>query len=68
MQKGKRQYRNMSDEQRQTLSNINKGKKLSQETKNKISKSMQEYWSQLDWAPTTDYRTGNNNGENTSTM
>lgn len=68
MTNGKRMYRNMSDEQKQKLSNINKGKVLSQSTRDKISKSMQDYWSRLDWAPTTDYNTGKNNGENTSTL
>ena len=48
----KRIYRNdMSQSQKDKLSYINKGKKLSQSTKDKISKSLIKYWSRLPMKP-----------------
>lgn len=48
----KRIYRNdMSQSQKDKLSYINQGKKLSQSTKDKISKSMTKYWSDLPYKP-----------------
>lgn len=41
----------MSQQQKDKLSAINKGKRLSQDTKNKISKSMTKYWSKLPYKP-----------------
>lgn len=50
----KRTYRNdMSPQQKEKLSQANKGKRLSQDTKRKISKSMTDYWSKLPYKPTT---------------
>ena len=50
----KRTYRNdMSQQQKDKLSAINKGKKLSNQTKQKISKSMTDYWSKLPYKPGT---------------
>lgn len=49
----KRQYRNdMSDAQKQAISQRMKGRTLSQSTKDKISKSMQDYWNSLPYKPT----------------
>ena len=51
----KRIYRNdMSPQQKEKLSIINKGKKLSQQTKDKISKSMERYWGSLPYKPEPD--------------
>jgi len=48
----KRIYRNdMQQSQKDKLSAINKGKTLSQSTKDKISKSMEKYWSRLPYKP-----------------
>lgn len=48
----KRIYRNdMSQSQKDKLSYINKGKTLSQSTKQKISQSMTKYWSKLPYKP-----------------
>ena len=53
----KRIYRNdMSPAQKMKLSAANIGKKLSQETKDKISKSMEEYWKSLPYKPGTGER------------
>lgn len=50
----KRQFRNdMSQSQRDKIAMANTGKKLSQQTKDKISKSMEKYWSRLPMKPTT---------------
>ncbi len=40
----KRQYRNLTDEHKQRISNSMRGKKHSEETKQKISIAMREYW------------------------
>ena len=54
MQPTKRQYRNdMSDEQKQAISQKLKGRKLSQDTKKKISQSMEKYWASLPTKPIT---------------
>ena len=54
MQPTKRQYRNdMSDEQKQAISQKLKGRKLSQDTKKKISQSMEKYWASLPSKPIT---------------
>lgn len=48
----KRIFRNdMSQSQKDKLSYINQGKKLSQITKDKISRSMTKYWSELPYKP-----------------
>lgn len=48
----KRQYRNdMSDEQKQKISQKLAGRKLSNDTKAKISKSMEKYWASLPSKP-----------------
>lgn len=53
----KRQYRNdMPDSQREKISQKLTGRKLSNDTKMKISKSMQDYWANLPLKPAT----GNN--------
>lgn len=50
----KRLFRNdMSQSQRDKIAMANTGKKLSQQTKDKISKSMEKYWSRLPLKPTT---------------
>lgn len=55
----KRIYRNdMSDSQKEKLSAINKGKTLSQQTKQRISKSMERYWNSLPYKPTSGATTG----------
>jgi len=43
----------MSTAQRMKLSRANIGKTLSQDTKDKISKSMEEYWAKLPYKPGT---------------
>lgn len=54
MQPSKRQYRNdMPEAQRQAISNKLKGRTLSDVTKQKISKSMQDYWAKLPLKPMT---------------
>lgn len=54
----KRTYRNdMSQQQREKLSIVNKGKTLSTSTKEKISKSMIKYWSKLPYKPGTSGQT-----------
>ena len=60
---GKRQYRNMSPEQKQKLSIAHQGKKHPEYVKQRIAQSMQNYWSKLGYAPTTN----NNNSGNTLT-
>lgn len=50
-----RQFRNdMSDTQKQAISNKLTGRRLSQSTKDKISKSMCDYWNSLPLKPSTD--------------
>lgn len=50
----KRQFRNdMSQQQKDKIAQANKGKKLSPEIRNKISKSLEKYWSRLPMKPTT---------------
>lgn len=50
----KRQYRNdMPETQKQAISDKLKGRKLSNDTKMKISKSMQDYWASLPMKPVT---------------
>lgn len=50
----KRQWRNdMSQQQKDKLSAINKGKRHSQQTKDKIAKSMEDYWRKLPYKPAT---------------
>lgn len=52
--KPKRIYRNdMPEAQRQAISNRLKGRSLSNDTKQKISKSMQDYWASLPMKPVT---------------
>ncbi len=55
----------MSDSQKAKLSAINKGKRLSQETKDKISRALERYWSRLPYKPETDSSTTSSteNGE-----
>lgn len=66
---GKRQYRNdMSDEQKQKISRKLQGRKLSQDTKNKISKSMCDYWGSLSYKPVTSTGTTNNNTSTNTTQ
>ncbi len=61
MQPSKRQYRNdMPLSQRQAISQKLSGRKLSQDTKQKISKSMQDYWASLPMKPVTDDGANNN--------
>lgn len=50
----KRQYRNdMPEAQKQAISLKLQGRKLSQNTKQKISKAMQDYWASLPMKPVT---------------
>ena len=64
---GKRQYRNMSPQQKQKLSVAHQGKKHKESTKRLISQKLQQYWSELSYAPTTPPTTNNNNSGNTLT-
>ena len=48
----------MSDSQKEKLSAINKGKTLSQQTRQRISKSMEKYWNSLPYKPTSGATTG----------
>ena len=55
MIQAKRQFRNdMSDQQKQAISQKLKGRTLSQSTKDKISQSMIDYWDSLPLKPTPD--------------
>lgn len=55
----KRQYRNdMPEAQKQAISDKLKGRKLSNDTKMKISKSMEKYWASLPMKPVTSTGTG----------
>lgn len=55
IQPKKRIYRNdVSDTTRQKQSLAHQGRKLSNDTKQKISKSMTDYWAKLPMKPTTD--------------
>lgn len=48
----KRQFRNyMSQQQKDKIGFANKGRKHTQQTKDKISKSLEKYWSQLPIKP-----------------
>ena len=48
-------YRNdMPQAQKDKLAAANVGKTLSQQTRDKISRSMQRYWQRLPYKPTTD--------------
>lgn len=50
----KRRYRNdMPETQKQAISQKLKGRRLSTDTKKKISKSMQDYWASLPMKPIT---------------
>lgn len=62
----KRRYRNdMSDQQKQAISRKLTGRTLSNDTKQKISKSMEKYWASLPMKPITS--SGNTNNSATST-
>ena len=51
----KRKFRNdMSDQQRRAISQKLQGRIMPQSTKDKISKSMQDYWASLPLKPTTE--------------
>ena len=65
----KRQYRNdMPEAQKQAISQKLQGRKLSQNTKQKISKAMQDYWASLPMKPVTSTgTTSTNNTTSTST-
>ena len=64
IQPKKRQYRNdMPETQKQAISQKLTGRKLSNDTKIKISKSMEKYWASLPLKPTT-----NKDDNNTSTL
>lgn len=55
MQPTKRKFRNdMSDQQKRAISQKLQGRKMPQSTKDKISKSMQDYWASLPLKPTTE--------------
>ena len=63
----KRIYRNdMPQQQKDKIAAANKGKTLSQQTKAKISKSLQQYWQRLPMKPSdnggTSGSTGGTNG------
>ena len=61
----KRQYRNdMPLSQRQAISAKLKGRTLSQDTRQKISKSMQDYWAKLPLKPVTSTDDNNSNNIN----
>lgn len=52
---GKRLYRNdVSAVTREKQSQAHTGRKLTQDTKQKISKSMTDYWAKLPYKPVTD--------------
>lgn len=58
----KRQFRNdMSDSQKQAISQKLQGRTLSQNTKEKISKSMSKYWANLPYKPTSERPENNTN-------
>lgn len=64
VQPQKRQYRNdMPMMQRQAISNKLKGRTLSNNTKQKISKSMEKYWASLPVKPVTTNNNDNNSNE-----
>lgn len=64
----KRQFRNdMSDAQKQAISQKLRGRTLSQATKQKISQSMTDYWNALPTKPTNDNPYGNNDDKNATT-
>lgn len=64
VQPQKRQYRNdMPETQKQAISQKLTGRKLSNDTKMKISKSMEKYWASLPLKPIT-----NKDDNNTSTL
>ncbi|MBO4560524.1 MAG: hypothetical protein J5705_00955 [Bacteroidaceae bacterium] len=55
MKQPKRKYRNdMSDAQKQAISRKLTGRTLPQSTKDRISKSMTDYWNSLPLKPTSD--------------
>lgn len=62
----RRRFRNdMPESQKQAISQKLQGRKLSQDTKLKISKSMTDYWASLPMKPVTSTgSTANNNGIN----
>ena len=64
-----RRYRNdMSIAQKQAISQALKGRPKSNDTKQKISKSMQQYWASLPMKPVTSTgTTSTNNTTSTST-
>lgn len=65
MTNGKRQYRNdMSDEQKQKISQKMKGRKLSPSTKAKISKALTDYWNGLEYKPNNSTQTTYNYEQN----
>lgn len=64
----KRQFRNdMSDAQKQAISQKLRGRTLSQSTKDKISKSMTDYWNSLPLKPTTESPYDNKNEDKITT-
>ena len=59
----KRIYRNdMSQQQKDKIAAANKGKTLSQQTKAKISKSLQQYWQRLPMKPSDNGGTSGSTG------
>jgi len=52
-------YRNdMQQSQKDKIAAANVGKRLSQQTKDRISRSMQKYWQKLPYKPDTDGEDG----------
>lgn len=59
----KRIYRNdMPQQQKDKIAAANKGKTLSQQTKAKISKSLQQYWQRLPMKPSDNGGTSGSTG------
>ena len=62
----KRTYRNdMTQAQKDKIAQANTGKKLSPETRRRISQSMAKYWAKLPYKPVTS--TGDTSGTTTAT-
>lgn len=67
VQPKKRQFRNdMSDAQKRAISQKLQGRIMPQSTKDKISKSMQDYWAHLPIKPNTESPYCNNEDNNSS--
>ena len=65
----KRMFRNdMSDQQKRAISMKLQGRTLTQSTKDKISKAMQDYWASLPLKPATENPYENNTTEQSTNV